>query len=179
MRDGASAPPDHEGKHMKRSIVAGAVAGLLLLSTAASAAVTFDPEAGEGFVGKGDVQTALEWNNRELQQGADGLSFASVSEVVTEVSWICTNSNNENVQERARTTTTSVEGVVSAVARERNQITGFNLTGYLGAPTSSSRTDGNPLNSCPSGPWTLTSPAGEPEVVSSSSSLTVNGVELP
>jgi hypothetical protein len=29
-------------------------------------------------------------------------------------------------------------------------------------------TEGNPLNSCPSGPWSLTTPAGDPEEVSSS-----------
>jgi hypothetical protein len=61
-----------------------------------------------------------------------------------------------------------------ADARERNQITGFNLTGYSGTPTSSSTTEGNPLNSCPSGPWTLTTPAGDPEVVSSTSALEVS-----
>ena len=59
-----------------------------------------------------------------------------------EVSWVCTNDRNEQTQERARTTETETQGVVSAAARERNQITGFNLTGYQGAgsdcsPTSS------------------------------------------
>jgi hypothetical protein len=166
---------------MYRKFVVATVAALLVVGMVAGmafAAVTFDAETGTGFVGKGDVQLALNWNNKQLQDNADSLEFASVSEVVTEVSWTCTNTNNENTQLRERTTTTTTEGVVSKVARERNQITGFNLTGYSGTPTSSSTTEGNPLNSCPSGPWTLTTPAGDPEVVSSSSALTVNGEAL-
>lgn len=98
--------------------------------------------------------------------------------MVTEVSWVCTNERNENIQERERTTTTSITGVLSAAARERNQITGFNLTGYSGTPTENSSTEGNPLNSCPSGPWTLTAPVGDPEVVSETTVLTVDGVAL-
>jgi hypothetical protein len=149
-----------------------------LVAPSALAAVSFDAASGTGFVGKGDVQLVLGLNNAQLQAQADGLQFASVSTVVTEVSWICTNDRNENIQERARTTTTSITGVVDSVARVKNQITGFNLTGYNGTPTQSSSTEGNPLNSCPSGPWGLTTPAGDPVVISSSTVLTVNGVPL-
>jgi hypothetical protein len=165
---------------MKRIAAAAAAAGFALVLSAGSAlaAVTFDPATGTGFVGKGDVQLALGYNNKQLQDNADSLVFAYVGEVVTEVSWVCTNSNNENLQERARTTTTSVEGVVDAVARERNQITGFNLNGYDGTVEKSETTEGPAVNSCPSGPWTLTSPAGDPEEVSSTGGLTVNGVAL-
>ncbi|MFN3514759.1 MAG: hypothetical protein ACK41C_17070 [Phenylobacterium sp.] len=136
-----------------------------LISSAALAAVTFDPATGTGFVGKGDVQLVYGWNNKALQDNAGSVQFRANATTVTEVSWICTNSNNEQTQERARTTTTEVQGVVTSVARERNQITGFNLNGYSGTPTQSSETEGPPLNSCPSGPWTLTTPAGAPEVV--------------
>jgi hypothetical protein len=155
-----------------------ALVGIGLIASSAFAAVTFDPATGTGFVGKGDVQQALGLNNNQLQAQAGSLQFASESTVVTERTWVCTNTNNENTQERARETTTTIQGVLSAIARERNQITGFNLTGYSGSPTESSSTDGPPVNSCPSGPWTLTTPAGDPEVVSSSSVLTVNGVAL-
>jgi hypothetical protein len=155
------------------AVIAGAAAALSI-ATAALGAVTFDATTGTGFVGKGDVQLVYGWNNKALQDNAGSVQFQASSEVVSEVSWICTNPNNENTQERARTTTTTVEGVVSSVARERNQITGFNLTGYSGTTTESSTTEGNPLNSCPSGPWTLTTPAGDPEVVSESSRLQVS-----
>jgi uncharacterized protein YfaS (alpha-2-macroglobulin family) len=141
---------------------------VVLAASAVSAAVTFDAETGTGFVGKGDVQLVFGWNNKQLQDNAELLQFRANSEVVTEVSWVCTNSNNQNTQERERTTTISIQGVVSAVARERNQVTGFILEGYDGDPTTSSTTEGNPLNSCPSGPWSLTTPAGDPVVVSTS-----------
>jgi hypothetical protein len=141
---------------------------LVLVVSAVSAAVTFDAETGIGFVGKGDVQLVFGWNNKALQDKADDVQFRASSKEVTEVSWTCTNTNNDNIQERARTTTTTIEGVVSSVLRERNQITGFILDGYDGEPTTSSETDGPALNSCPSGPWVLTIPAGDPEVVDSS-----------
>jgi hypothetical protein len=142
--------------------------------TVAFAAVTFDPETGVGFVGKGEVQEAFGWNNRVLQNNADDVDFQFVSEVVTEVSWTCTNDNNQTTQERERTTTTSIDGLLDSVARERNQVTGFILEGFVGdAQVGEPTTDGPPLNSCPSGPWTLTTPAGEPELVSSTGGLQV------
>jgi hypothetical protein len=142
--------------------------------------VTVDPSTGGGFVGKGDVQLVFGWNNKALQDNAGSVQFQINAEVVTEVSWTCTNSNNENEQIRERTTTTSTQGVLSSVARERNQITGFNLLGYDGPPTiGASTTEGPPLNSCPSGPWSLTTPAGDPEVVSSSGGVqvSINGTD--
>jgi hypothetical protein len=159
-------------KNMIKSF--GAVALVAVLFTVAFAAVTFDPATGQGFAGKGDVQLALGFNNKQLQDQAASLVFTyeGVEETVTEVTWGCTNSNNENLQERARTTTTSSSrsDVVSAVAREKNQITGFNLNGYRALNTvSSSTTEGPAVNSCPSGPWILTDPAGAPDVISSTS----------
>jgi hypothetical protein len=142
------------------------VAACVAATFTAYAAVTFDSATGTGFVGKGDVQLALGLNNKKLQEKANDVEFRASSVVVTEVTWICTNTNNENTQERQRTTTTTIAGVVSSAARERNQITGFILEGYDGDTTESSTSEGNPLNSCPSGPWTLTTPAGDPEVVS-------------
>ncbi len=143
----------------------------MVVAAGAAFAYTLNAD-GTGFVGKGEVQTALGYNNKQLQNNADSLEFTSV--VVTERSWTCTNTSNDKTQERERTTTTT--GVVSSVAREKNQITGFNLLGF-DEESERSTTEGNQLNSCPSGPWTLTSPAGDPEVVSSE--LYVNGVLLP
>jgi hypothetical protein len=158
----------------KTKVLAGMTAGLMLLGTAAFGAITFDPATGEGFVGKGDVQEAFGWNNRQLQTNADDVRFQVVSEFVTEVSWVCTNSNNENTQERERTTATSVQGLLDTTARERNQVTGFYLEGYGESEEGGTETEGPQLNSCPSGPWTLTTPAGEPEVVSDSSAFQVS-----
>jgi hypothetical protein len=156
------------------SIVAMAIGIFALTFAAVSAAVTFDPDTGTGFVGKGDVQDVFGWNNRQLQNNADSVQIRANSEVVTEVSWICTNESNQHTQERERTTTSSVQGLVETVARERNQITGFLLEGYDGDPVVISDTEGPQLNSCPSGPWSLTTPAGDPEVISSTVGLQVS-----
>lgn len=155
------------------AVLAGAAMALSMAS-AALGAVEFVHATGTGFVGKGDVQLIFGWNNKALQENAASVTFRASTEEVSEVSWECTNPNNQKTQERERATTTSIEGVVSSIARERNQITGFNLTGYSGTPTQSSTTEGPQVNSCPSGPWTLTTPAGAPEVVSSSSVLEIS-----
>ena len=160
-------------------------AALALTASLAGATVTFDSVAGTGFVGKGDVKLALGLNNAQVQNTTVAFEYVGTREAVTEVSWQCTNSNNETIQERARTTTTtsSVAGIVSSLARVKNQITGYNLSGYSGEPdvSSTSETDGPPVDSCPAGPWSLTSAAGEPETISSTSTggLYVNDVLLP
>ena len=123
-----------------------------------------------------------------IQAAASSLAFTykATNVKVTEVEWTCTNDNNEHIQQRARTTTTtsSTTGIVDGVARERNQITGFNLTGWGSkTSTSSSSTDGPTINSCPAQPstWSLTTPAGDPTVVSDDTTggLFVNSQPLP
>jgi hypothetical protein len=153
------------------AFVAAMLVGAFSFTTTAYAAVTFDSGSGTGFVGKGDVQEAFDWNNKQLQQNAPGVSFEFVSTTISEREWTCTNNNNQNEQVRERTTTTTTTGLVDSIARERNQITGFNLQGFSGEPTESSTTEGPPVNSCPSGPWTLTTPAGDPEVISEESTV--------
>jgi hypothetical protein len=138
---------------------------MMAFASTSFAAVTYDDE-GVGFVGKGDVQIVYGWNNKQLQDNADLVQFRVNSTVVTEVSWECTNANNDNTQERERTTTNTIQGVFEEEARLRNQITGFNLNGWEGAATVSSDTEGPQLNSCPSGPWSLSTAAGDPEVIS-------------
>jgi len=120
-------------------------------------AVTFDAQTGEGFVGKGNVQAVFSWNNAVLQVcapiGEDNcVEFRA--QTTTETTWQCRNANNQNVQSRTRTTTTS--GVFDDTSREprnQNQVTGFILTGYTG--DAATETEGPPLESCPSGPWSL------------------------
>jgi hypothetical protein len=164
---------------MRKFTIALILIALVFVATAVSASVTFDAETGTGFVGKGDVQLIYGWNNQALQANAGDVQFQAMTSVESERSWICTNSNNENTQERERTTTTTTAGVVASIARMKNQVTGFILAGYSGAPVVTLTTDGPMLNSCPSGPWSLTTPAGDPVVISSSSSLAVstNGVD--
>jgi len=120
-------------------------------------AITFDVATGDGFVGKGNVQATYGWDNALLQTCAPTGDINCVefrAQTETETTWQCRNSNNQNIQERTRTTT--VSGVFDDTSREprnQNQVTGFILTGYNGAATI--ETDGPPLESCPSGPWSL------------------------
>jgi hypothetical protein len=166
---------------MKKMFWAAASA-TVFISSAALAIVSFDPATGTGFVGKGDVQLSFGgMNNKQIQTVANSVGFRANSTSVTEVSWECTNTNNDKVQERAQTTTSSVQGIVTTVARENSKgkdgaVTGFFLNGYIGnATTTSTSTEGPAVNSCPNsnGTWFLSTAAGDPVEVSSSSTLEV------
>lgn len=164
---------------MNKTLLAAGIA-LASISTAAIAAVTFDPVNGTGFVGKGDVQLALGYNNKALQDNAASLEFTYESTTEQVTSWECVNDRNEQIQERSRTTTSETVGVVDAIARERNQITGFNLLGFDGSVSSVVDTDGPPLNSCPNANSSFvlgSTVVGDP-VTLSGSGLAVNGVPL-
>lgn len=156
---------------MQKRTILGAIGAIALLATAAHAVVTFDPATGTGFVGKGDVQLVYSWNNKALQDNANLVQFQATSVVISEVTWTCTRSTGQ-VQERARTTTTTTEGVLASVVRERNQITGFVLTGYDRGPRVQVQNTGPTINDCGSGELTI--PAGDPEVVSSTTTLEVS-----
>jgi hypothetical protein len=110
------------------------------------------------FVGKGDVQTVLGWNNAALQSSASSVSFRTVSSVASELNWTCVNDLNEKVQERNRTEIIAIENVFQTVARDRRgQVTGFILEPGESRVTVVS--SGPKLNSCPEGPWELAEPA--------------------
>jgi hypothetical protein len=64
-----------------------------------------------------------------------------------------------------RTTTTSTGGLLVSEARVRKQVTGINLNGFADDAEDEIETEGPAINSCPSGPWVLTTPAGDPQPV--------------
>ncbi|MDQ0078400.1 hypothetical protein [Arthrobacter oryzae] len=140
------------------SAAGAAFAASLALASPAAAIVTFDPATGTGFVGKGDVQTVFDWNNKALQTHASTVDFRVDS--VSETTWTCTKTfeigtgeTKEIVQQR--NTTTSVQGLVTTVARDNSKgkdgaITGFYLQGYEGTPTL--ETDGPAVGTCPADP---------------------------
>ncbi|HEX6282351.1 MAG TPA: hypothetical protein VFZ67_09005 [Nitrososphaera sp.] len=141
----------HANQSIKKitPVAASAFVGLMLIGAfslipAAQAAVTFDPETGEGFVGKGDVQTFFGWNNKQLQDNAQSIEFRAIVE--TENTWTCDRDAGPQTQERNNEVTS--QQVVDTIARERNQITGFNLEGYTGDSAVVSR-DGPATESCP------------------------------
>jgi hypothetical protein len=109
-------------------------AGLALIatSTMALAAVTYDDATGTGFVGKGDVQLAFGWNNKQLQDNAGGVGFSYNSSDTYEAtcSWVTgEGTRGEKTHFVNHDMHTSVSSVVSYDARTRNQVTGFILTG--------------------------------------------------
>lgn len=157
------------------AIVVTAIVAVILIAMPASASVVIDYSNGTGFIGKGDVQLVYGWNNNQLQTNASNVKFQVKTEVVTEVSWVCTNDRNENIQERERTTTTKTQGVLNSSTRDkRNQVTGFTLLGYVSDPSVSITTSGQILNSCPGGPWSLTVPAGDPVELSRTGGVQVS-----
>jgi hypothetical protein len=61
---------------MRKIILSVAMLGALAVPTVASASVAVD-SSGNGFVGKGDVQVAFGWNNKQLQDNAKNVTFTS------------------------------------------------------------------------------------------------------
>jgi hypothetical protein len=160
---------------MKVSLAfAAAAASVALIASSASAAVTFDPETGEGFVGKGDVQDAFGWNNKQLQDNASSVEFAVSLESVSSATWTCDRDAGPQTQERSNTTTTTTQGLVDSLARERNQITGFYLTGFGENSSMDSETDGPAVGSCPTGWSAIDLVEGEP-VESGGLSVSIDG----
>jgi hypothetical protein len=123
---------------LRKSMLAGAAA-LAIMSTAAIAAVAFDPATGTGFVGKGDIQVLYGWNNKQLQDNASGVRFAydAVDTYDVECYWETTTGGprpNVIVHDITIPRHTSVSATVAYEARKNSQgkdgsITGFNLTG--------------------------------------------------
>ncbi len=148
-------------KKFATGIAVGA-ATIVALSAIAGASVTFDASTGTGFVGKGDVQSALGYNNAQVQAAANSLAFtysqpatqalsqaASQSATQTVTEDLTCGSNVHNTRQgtrdasrsasrsgsRAGSQSGAVSSSVAYAPRVRNQVTGFNLTGFSGAPT--------------------------------------------
>jgi hypothetical protein len=142
-------------RNIKRTMMGVALGGVMAavsLMGGANAAITFNPETGAGFIGKGDVQLTYGWTNKQLQDNASKVQFRTFAETEVEYEWVCTqyqNNGNVNTHEKASSTTTKINGVVSSVARVKNQVTGFNLTKYSAVKSESSSSQGPALNSCP------------------------------
>jgi hypothetical protein len=150
-----------------------------LMGTALGA-VTFDPETGTGFVGKGDVQTAFGWNNKQLQQNAEDVTFSVESVTATETEWTCKRDDGVQTQERTRTTETTTSGLFSHVERVKNQITGFTLTGFSGDVETETETEGPAVGSCPAQWSVIEGPTtSDPEVISGGVFAHYGGTDVP
>ena len=160
------------------------VAACAVAAVTAYAAVIVD-DSGVGFVGKGDVQLKFDWNNSQLQHAVTNnlVTFRIKSSVVSvqESTWTCDKDNGPQTQEReiAATTTTTTEGLLSTVARVKNQVSGFNLNGFpvgsTPAGASVTTTEGPALWSCPTGWTAINKEAGTAQVTSSTVGLQISG----
>jgi hypothetical protein len=163
-------------KRNYRNMLIGAGMSIAVI-TAAAAPVTAVEST---FLGKGDVQFALGWNNSQLQAAADTLSFRMVTESTSEYSWTCVNEINERVQVRTSVVRVSNESLFDSVARDkRNNVTGFYLSPD---PTGSQETieyQGPKPDTCPQGPWVYEGPLAleantSPETPSDAETLQVS-----
>jgi hypothetical protein len=146
--------------HSKATALTGIAAGTLLVLGGVAQAYTLDTATGAGFVGKGEVQSPFGWNNAALQANAAGVSFSY--EATEDYSATCTWVTGEGTRgERTHNVThsksTSISSAVTYEPRQRNQITGFTLTGF-GATTETGETPvvGGPCpgNQGHDGTWT-------------------------
>lgn len=137
---------------IKTIIGGGIVATALAVGSIAGAAVDFDPATGTGFSGKGDVQLAFGWNNKQLNTNASDVSFRYVESTVKVQD--CVHRYRGTITRRVEDVETT-RGVSSAIGYEvrnnkKGDITGFHLTG-LG--TSSSLSSGGcEVDEQPNGP---------------------------
>lgn len=115
---------------LKRTVTAAAAA--LLVSASAFAAVTFDASTGIGFVGKGDVQLAFGWNNKALQENAKNVSFTyeATTGFIYECEWTTGPVRNRKTHSVTKKEGVNVNSVIAYDMRQRNQFTGYNLSGF-------------------------------------------------
>lgn len=136
-----------------RALLLGAT--MVLAATAAFATVTFDPNTGTGFVGKGDVQLAFGWNNAMVQANATGVSFEYDSSATYDVTIeFDTGNSDHNVTHHTLTqnkaTAVNDQVVSSMRTNTHGDLTGFNLTG-LGTPIVTGDAIPNVGDPCPNG----------------------------
>ena len=120
-------------KSLKIAILS--VAMLVVSVVVVKASVIFDSETGEGFVGKGDVQTAFGWNNAQLQKNAGGVTFTynKTDKYDVTCEWDTTTGGKDPKtihHEVTNRKNSKVDAGVLFEARKNSQITGFNLNGF-------------------------------------------------
>jgi opacity protein-like surface antigen len=136
---------------MKKFITAAVIA-TLAISSPASAAVSFDAATGTGFVGKGDVQLAFGWNNKQLQTNAAQVTFhyESQSEYNVTCEWTTEGRKETTTHTRSKKKKNSVFASITYASRTNKQqdITGFNLNGH-GAVSETGDSVPNVGDACP------------------------------
>jgi hypothetical protein len=114
-------------KSSKLILVGGALAALAVPSVASANVAV---ENGVGHVDKGDVQTALKWNNSDFDKGADSLKFtAGFTATYDNVLTCGANADNKVVHVPITSTGTGDLKATAVKSSNGKQITGWNLTG--------------------------------------------------
>jgi hypothetical protein len=158
---------------MTRKGIFGVVVAAAMASATVLASVSFDPGTGTGFVGKGDVQTALGLNNAQVQAMAGSLSFA-YTEVVEETI-TCEHQTGHGTNTRTGSRNGGLNDTVGYTARTHNQVDGFILTGYSSQNDSWGQWTNGDVNACGNSAWPIVS---DDVTVVSGPTLYVNGVAL-
>jgi hypothetical protein len=129
------------------------IAGLLTSAAIVGAAVTIDGD-GFGFVGKGTVQSAFDWNNHTMQQNHEGITFNYEAE--TRYGFVCewttgVGTPGETYHTTSHTRKVSVSADLASNSRRTGQWTGWFLNGFEGDVSESGTipVDGGP---CPGFP---------------------------
>jgi hypothetical protein len=141
---------------MKRLIKIVTLAALAALATAAVASASVAVDAsGNGFVGKGDVQTALGYkNDAAFQADAAKITFqyGDVAEISMAV--VCTSDDVTYVtQHNVLGTVTAAKTVNFTTKGDKGKVTGYNLLGASGEATYTASLDTSRANmmACPTG----------------------------
>src|SRR6476659_8789527 len=163
---------------MKRIITIVALAALALLATAAvaSASVAVDTN-GVGHVDKGDVQSALKWNNGDFDKNVAKLTFTAGTQVMgNQTRWQCSGGEQSRTSTVVQSRTVKATQVLSSNGK---QITGWNLTGFGFQYVSGGYSGAPYVGYCPAGesfggflPNVFTTDVTD-------GGLKVNGIDLP
>jgi hypothetical protein len=118
---------------MRKFILVAATVASLAVPAAASANVSVTD--GVGYVGKGDVQSALKWNNGDFDKGVGSLKFtASAEKVIADYKMSCFNGSTGAIDSAVGHRFISQPGAATitptpVLSSNGKQITGWNLTG--------------------------------------------------
>jgi hypothetical protein len=167
---------------MKRitKIAVLAAFAVLATATAASASVAVDAD-GNGLVGKGDVQSALGFNDAALQNAwkAGQIKFTvNAEKVAADYEMSCYGSNATMHRQIIHFGTATIEA--TALLNPQGKVSqGWNLTGKTTGFTFSSGTYRD--SACPEGsfPFMNVGVPTQPNTMSITGGLKVNGIDLP
>jgi hypothetical protein len=116
---------------MKTNVKTALFFAVAMFAAPAFAAVVVD-EDGNGFVGKGDVQSVFDWNNSMLQDNAYNISFRYIAGGTATWHCIGTNPAGHVVISTDHEATFGINSGVAYDPRKNKtgQVTGFNLSGF-------------------------------------------------